>query len=211
MARLSWGSIGDRFYEAGIDHGVLYPKVGAGVAWKGLVSVNEEPSGGEATPYYQDGINYLNVSSIEEFNATVSAFSAPAEFNPSDGIASIANGLFATQQPRAEFGLSYRTLVGNDLSGLDYGYKLHLVYNALASPSSRENTSISDSPEPIMLSWAINTVPMAVASHRPSAHLIIDSRQVSDSIMLTVEDYIYGTASLAPALPTPTALVAMLN
>lgn len=211
MARLSWGSMGDRFYEAGIDRGVLFPQTGPGVAWKGLISVNETPSGVMSMPFYQDGINYLNVLSLEEFNATIAAFSAPTEFDACDGKASIANGLYATQQPREPFGLSYRTNIGNDLDGLEHAYKLHFVYNALATPSSRENKSLGGIATPIIFSWAVSTIPMAIASYKPSAHLIVDSRHVADSIMSTVEDYIYGTESVAPALPTPTALIAMLN
>ena len=211
MTQLTWGSVGDRFYEAGIDHGVLYPEVGDGIAWRGLASVNEVPSGATSMPFYQDGINYLNVLSLEEFNATIAAFSAPPEFDACDGTVSIANGLFATQQPRTSFGLSYRTKVGNDLEGLDHAYKLHLVYNALATPSSRENKSLGGAPTPLLFSWTIHTVPMGITSHKPSAHLVVDSRHVGDSIMLTIEDYIYGTESLSPALPTPTELITMLN
>lgn len=211
MSRLSWGSVGDRFYEAGIDRGVLYPVIGDGVSWPGLISVNEAPSGADAQPFYQDGIKYLNVLGLEEFSATIAAFSSPPEFNECDGTVSIANGLFATQQPRKPFGLSYRTRIGNDTEGLEHAYKLHLVYNAIATPSSRENKSLGVSPAPIIFSWGINTVPMAITSFKPSAHLVIDSRQVSEMIMLNVEDYIYGNASLEPKLPTPTALIAMLN
>jgi hypothetical protein len=144
VARLDWSAIGERFYETGIDRGVLY--VGEdGFVWPGLISITESPSGGDAKPFYLDGIKYLNISAAEEFEGTINAFFAPAEFNACDGTVSVHNGLFATQQPRKPFGLSYRTRVGNDIDGAEHAYKVHLVYNALAAPSERENSTLNDS------------------------------------------------------------------
>jgi len=209
MPRLTWGDPGERYFEAGVDLGVLYPPVGDGVAWSGLISVDESPSGGEARPFYQDGIKYLNLSSAEEFAATINAFAAPLEFNPCDGIAGLQNGLFATQQPRKPFGLSYRTQVGNDLVGVQFAYKIHLVYNALAAPSQRTNSTQTDSPQPTTLSWAISTLPPAMTGVRPTAHLVIDSRYATTANLNEVEDLIYGSPSAAARLPTPAELIAI--
>lgn len=211
MARLSWDSVGKRFYEAGVDRGVLYVDTLPGVAWTGLISVSESPVGGEPKPYYIDGIKYLNISSVEEFAATISAFGSPPEFAQCDGIAAIQNGLFVTQQPRKQFGLSYRTKIGNDVDGPKYGYKIHLVYNALASPSSRDNRSIGQSAEASTFSWSITTLPPEITGYRPTAHLVIDSRYTSSVVLAFVEDILYGTEGVAPRLPDPDELITIFS
>jgi hypothetical protein len=211
MARLTWGALGERFYETGVDRCVLYWNGVMGVAWNGISAVRESPSGGEAVPYYFDGVKYLNLSAAEEYEATLEAFASPAEFNLCDGTVPISNGLFVTQQPRTSFGLSYRTAVGNDVEGVDHGYKIHIVYNALAAPSSRDDSTISDSPDPATLSWAITAIPAIVTNLKPTSHFVVDSRLTDPALLTELEDDLYGTVSTAPTLPTPTALVAMFT
>lgn len=202
MSRLVWGEAGTRFYEAGVDRGVLFPpNAAAGVAWNGLTAVKESPSGGTPQAYYQDGVKYLQVASSEEFDATLDAFSAPTEFAACDGSANIYAGLSITEQPRKQFGFSYRTLVGNDLTAEAYGYKIHLVYNALAKPSTRQHGTISDSTEPLGLSWDITTVPPVVANFKPSAHLVIDSRTSPTNHLTALENIIYGQTGIPPRMP----------
>lgn len=201
MPRLNWSAIGQRFYEMGVDRGVLYVDSQPGVPWTGLISVSESPSGGEPKPYYVDGFKYLNVASSEEFAATIEAFSSPPEFDQCDGTRSIANGLFATQQPRKPFGFSYRTRIGNDVDGPRHAYKIHIVYNALAAPSSRNNQSMGSSIEPVGLSWSITTLPPSVLGLKPTAHFVVDSRKTPKNLLTTLEDILYGSASSAPRLP----------
>lgn len=209
MSRLTWGAAATRYYETGVDRGVLYVGSDPGVAWNGLISVDESPSGAEPKPAYLDGIKFRNISSSEEFEATISAFSSPQEFGVCVGNASIQNGLIATQQPRKKFGLSYRTLVGNPLVGTDLGYKIHLIYNALAGPSSRSSNTVADSAEPIAYSWPVTTLPPALAGYKPTSHYIIDTRYAAPEDVTALEDIIYGDPSFAPRLPTPTELVAL--
>lgn len=206
MARLTWGAFGERFFEVGVDRGVLYLTGQAGVPWNGLTAVSESPSGGDARPFYLEGQKYLNFSASEEFEATIQAFGAPAEFAVCDGTAMIMNGLFVTQQRRQSFGLSYRTRVGNDSNGVDHGYKLHLVYNALAAPSERGNATIGDSTDPISFSWAITTVPAGVAGFRPTAHYLVDSRQTHPTTLAYLEAILYGSDGENPRQPTASEL-----
>lgn len=210
MTRLNWGASGERYYETGVDRGVLYID-DVGVPWNGLTAVNESPSGGEPTPYYIDGVKFRNLSAVEEYEATIEALSSPPEFAPCIGLASIHNGLFVSDQPRESFGFSYRTLVGNDVDDLDHGYKIHLVYGALASPSTRENATIGDSPEPTGFSWSISAMPPPLANYRPSAHFIIDSRTTDPILLQDLEDILYGSDDLVASLPTPTELVALFT
>lgn len=211
MPRLSWGAVGEKFYETGVDQGVLYVSGEPGVAWVGLISVDESPSGGEARPYYMDGVKYLNLSVAEEFEATLNAFNSPLLFGPCDGVVPIQNGLFVTQQARKQFGLSYRTRVGNDIKGSDHAYKIHLVYNALASPSSRNNVTLGDSSEPSTFSWAITTLPPSITGYKRTSHLVIDSRVTDPELLSEVEDILYGNDSDAPSLPTPDELIVIFN
>ena len=211
MTRLSWNTPGERFYETGLDRGVLYAPDHDGVAWTGLISVAETTSGGDPKPYYIDGIKYLNLSSAEEFVAIIDAFSSPAEFGPCDGTVSIQNGLFVTQQPRQSFGFCYRTRVGNDTEGPDHGYKIHLVYNALAAPPKITSKTIDDSVNPIIFSWSITTLAPVITGYRPTAHMMIDSRITSAGLLGTVEDILYGDESAAPRLPDPDELITMFT
>ncbi len=209
MARLNWASSGERFFETGIDRGVLYLPSQPGVPWIGLVAVSENPNGGEAQPYYIDGIKYANIAVNEDYEATLAALAAPLEFGPCDGTAQIHNGLFATQQPRQPFSLSFRTLVGNDLQGAQHGYKIHLVYNALAEPSQRTNATQNRSSAPMGLSWKLSTLPPAITGYKNTAHLVVDSRYTDPEILAEVEDLLYGTDVTSPTLPTPDELIAI--
>lgn len=204
MTKLIWDKVGDRRYETGIDHGVLYIN-GEGFAWSGLVAVREAHSGGEARAYYVDGIRYANRITLEEFEATIEAYTYPEEFGVCDGTKSLGNGLFVTQQRRKPFGFSYRTKVGNDVEGLDYGYKLHIVYNALAQPVDREYATISDSTEPFLFSWKVATKP-PVLDFVPTAHFVIDSRTTPDGLLSQIEDILYGNTQQIPRLPSANEL-----
>lgn len=211
MTRLAWGKTGERIFEAGADRGVLYLPGQAGVPWNGLTAVSESPDGGEPRPYYVDGFKYINVAGSEEFKATISALSSPAEFGVCDGTVSIANGLFATQQPRRQFDFAYRTFVGNDIQSTDFGYKIHLVYNALAAPSSRENATVSGSTSPTGLSWAITTKPVRIPGMKPTAHLVIDSTKSNKVILSYLESILYGTDGVDARMPTAAELVTLFG
>lgn len=207
---ITWDKQGERRYETGVDHGVLYlpSSTGAfdsGFAWNGLVSISESPSGAEASPQYADNIKYLNLVSAEEFGATIEAFTYPDEFAACDGTASPAEGVFIGQQRRSNFGLSYRTLIGNDIDGTDAGYKLHLIYNAMAAPTEKAYGTVNDSPEAITFSWEVTTTPIEVPGFKPSATLTIDSTKVDAAKLAQLESVLYGRGgSTTPKLPTPT-------
>jgi len=209
--KLTWDDRGARIFEIGLDRGVLYLDSVPGVAWAGLISVTENIQGGEPRPYYIDGEKYLNLLTAEEFAATIETFSVPDEFAPCDGNTSIHNGLIATQQPRSSFGLCYRTLVGNDIKGPDFAYKIHLVYNALAAPTSRAYATIGGATDPVKLSWSITTKPPGITGFRPTAHLVIDSRTTDPEVLSDVEDLLYGTDSTDASLPTPDDLIALFT
>lgn len=196
--RLDWDKVGERQYETGVDRGVLYvqDETGAypkGVAWNGLSAVTESPSGAESTAIYADNIKYLDLQSAEEFGATIEAYMYPDEFGQCDGSAEVAPGVFVGQQTRKAFGLAYRTIVGNDVTGNDYGYKLHLIYGAKAAPSEKGYQTVNDSPEAITLSWEITTTPVAVEGFKPTALLTIDSTKVPADKLKALEDILYGT------------------
>lgn len=201
MARLVWGARTERFYESGVDNGVLYTADSLGVAWSGLISVSETPSGGEAKPYYFDGVKYLNLSAAEEFEAEITAFGRPSEFDACEGVASVNNGLFATQQPRVPFSLSYRTQVGNDVEGPTHAYKIHLVYNALAAPARKENQTRSDSVDPTTMTWAITTLPPEITGYKRTAHFIVDSRYATEEVLTALTDILYGTEAEGARIP----------
>lgn len=209
MARLTWGDVGQRYYETGLDRGVLYVDANSGVPWNGLTSVTESPSGGESRPYYLDGAKYMNIAAVDEYEASIQAFSSPPEFDVCDGNAVLYSGLVATNQRRKSFGLCYRTFLGNDVDGVNHAYKIHLVYNALASPTQHNNATIGSSTEPLDLSWAITTTPPITNLYRPTAHLIIDSRSLSSGRLLALEDVLYGTIDTASRMPSQTELLAM--
>jgi hypothetical protein len=199
--RLDWGSQGERFFEQGIDRGVLYVG-GRGYAWTGLVSVSESIQGGQTKSYYLDGVKYANAPSSEEFEATIEAFSSPPEFAPCDGSAIIQNGLIATQQPRRSFDFSYRTRIGNGVDGIEHGYKIHLVYRALAEPANHKYVTIGANTSPSTRSWSITTLPPIVSGYRPTAHFVIDSRTVDPDVLATVENILYGDADSDPTIPS---------
>lgn len=211
---LVWDEIGKRFYETGVDHGVLYlPNAqGAytnGVAWNGLTSVSETPSGAEPNAQYADNIKYLNLFSAEEFGATIEAFTYPDEFAQFDGLGTPTPGVVVGQQSRKSFGLSYRSKIGNDVDGDDYGYKLHLIYGCYASPSEKAYNTINDSPEAIAFSWAITTTPVAVPGLKPSSIITVDSTKVSAATLMALEQILYGDAAVDPAMPLPGTVITM--
>lgn len=199
---LDWSNVLERKYETGVDRGVLYPASSPGVAWTGLVSVSEGVSGGENTSEYYDGSKFADSISNEDFQATITALSAPPEFAACDGQAILAKGLYALKQPRTTFGFSYRTKIGNPLEGTDHGYKLHLVYNATASPSERTSTTIGDSVEVTALEWTVNSVPPRSSEFRPTAHIVFNSTKTDPLELLALENRLYGTESTRPYLPT---------
>jgi len=210
MTQLVWRVAGDRRFEAGLDRGVLYPPTGNCVVWNGLTSVKENSPGGDVTSYYMDGVRYLNIVGFEEFDAVLEGFSCPDEFLDLQGMPSNGKGLFFTAQPHKPFGLSYRTGLGNDLVGVDYGYKLHVVYNAISESAGKSYETMGDSPSPIKSTWNIATVPVAITGRRPTAHLIIDSTKASLAAMTAVENILYGTAGTNPRIPTVVELLALL-
>lgn len=211
MTRMIWGAAGERFYEAGVDRGVFYPSFGDGVAWNGLISVKEAPTGGTAKPYYHDGIKYLNIAQAEEFEATIDAYSAPDAFAECEGQFNVGNGLIITQQARTSFGFSYRSRLGNDLFGLDRGYKIHIVYNALAAPPSKDNSTIDNSPSAQVLSWKVTTLPVNIPGAFPAAHFIVDSKRASPTGLAALESALYGSLSTAPYLPPNGEIYNLLN
>jgi hypothetical protein len=202
VPRLNWGAPGARTFEVGIDRGVLYVDDQPGVVWNGLSSVNESPSGGDAQPFYLDGVKYINVSSSEEFQATIEAYTYPDEFEPCEGNLSFFNGLFVTQQPRASFGLAYRTKIGNDIAGADLAYKIHLIYNALAAPADRTNKSIAASTDLSAFSWTITTRPPAIDGFKRTSHFIIDSRYTNPLALDAIESVLYGDDDDTARLPS---------
>lgn len=215
MAKLVWDKTGERYYETGVKNGVLYVQdkgaYGVGVPWNGLTAVTETPSGAEATPLYADDIKYLNLLSAEEFGGTIEAFTYPDEFKVCNGEADLAEGISIGQQARKVFGLCYRTTVGNDTDGNDYGYKLHLVYGAQASVSEKAYATINDSPEAITFSWEFTTTPVTVTGHKPTSILTIDSTKVDETTMAAIEAKLYGTESEEPSLPLPDEIIGMLS
>ena len=215
MAKLVWDKTGERLYETGIKQGVLYVQEAGeypkGVAWNGLTAVTESPSGAEATPLYADDIKYLNLMSAEEFGATIEAYTYPDEFAACDGSASLAPGVTIGQQPRKTFGLCYRTTVGNDTEGNKHGYKLHLVYGAMAAPSEKAYATINDSPEAITFSWELTTTPVTVEGFEPTAHLEIDSTAVESDKLIALEAILYGSESEEARLPLPNEIATLMG
>ena len=200
MSRLTWDNTGERYYETGVKQGVLYPiqsdgKYSLGVAWNGLTAVTESPSGAEAAALYADDIKYLNLISTEEFGATIEAYTYPDEFAECDGSASLADGIMLGQQKRKTLGLCYKSTVGNDVDGNDYGYKLHLIYGCLAAPSEKAYATINDSPEAITFSWEVSTTPVNVAGFKPTSQITIDSTKIAEgkkAKLTELEDILYG-------------------
>lgn len=220
MSKLVWDAIGERLYETGTKKGVLYPQSGSsypmGVAWNGLTAVTESPEGAEATAIYADDIKYLNLRSVEDFKATIEAYTYPEEFAECDGTAWIATGVKIGQQARKPFGFSFVSTVGNDTEFEEHGYVIHLIWGASASPSEKSYQTINDSPEAITFSWEIDTVPVEIGTiggktYKPSAHMEIDSRLVDSTALTQLEDILYGSANANPRLPLPAEIIALFG
>jgi hypothetical protein len=219
MAKLVWDKTGEHLYETGVDHGVLYfpDQTGAyknGVAWNGLISVSESPSGAEATGQYADNIKYLNLISAEEFGATIEAYTYPEEFEACNGNKELvdASGVYVGQQSRSVFGFCYRTMIGNDTDGQDHGYKLHLVYGCQVSPSEKAYQTINDSPEALTFSWELSTTPVNVTGKKPTALLVIDSTKIDSTKLAKIEAKLYGDeTSTGAVLPTPDEIAEILS
>ena len=221
MAVLQWDKTGERVFETGVDHGVLYLPDTAGAypeghAWNGLTTVTESPSGAESNKQYADNRVYANLVSAEEFGGTIEAFTYPDEFEQCDGTATPTPGVGIGQQTRRPFGLSYRNLIGNDTEGQSYGYKLHLVYGATAAPSEKARATVNDSPEAMTLSWEFTTDPVEVGTiagvdYKPTSHITIDSTKVDAGDLATLEEFLYGTAGTDPSLPSPQAVYSIFS
>lgn len=216
MSKLVWDNTGERLYETGVDRGVLYPiqadnTYSHGVAWNGLSAVNESPSGAEASPVFADNIKYLNLMSAEEFGCGIEAYMYPDEFAECDGSAAITTGVYIGQQNRKVFGFSYRTLIGNDVVGTDYGYKIHLVYGCQASPSEKNNSTVNDSPEAAAMSWDVTTTPVNVTGFKPTAHLYIDSTKVDKQKLAALEAILYGSEDTEAKLPLPDEVLSIVG
>ena len=216
MSKLVWDQTGEKLYETGVKNGVLYPQAEGGtypkgVAWNGLTAVTESPSGAEATALYADDIKYLNLISAEEFGATVEAYMYPDEFAECDGSAEIAPGVSIGQQARKAFGMSYKTVLGNDVDNNDHGYKLHIIYGALAAPSEKGYATINDSPEAITFSWELTTTPVAVNGFKPTASIVIDSTKVKAEKLKALEDILYGTTEVEARLPLPDEIAELMK
>lgn len=228
--KLVWDKTGERLYETGVSKGVVYPiQTGGvytkGVAWNGLSAVTESPSGAEASPIYADNIKYLNLMSAEEFAATVEAYTYPDEFAECDGSAEIAEGVYAGQQNRKIFGMSYQTIIGNDVDSNDYGYKLHLIYGGQAAPSEKAYSTVNDSPEPVALSWEVSTTPVEITKTingkklKPTAHITIDSTKVDPEKLAALEEILYGKDptepegddGVEPRLPLPDEVITLMT
>lgn len=217
--KLEWDKSGEHLFETGVDRGVLYPQAAdgtypKGVAWNGLTSVSESPSGADANALWADNIKYLNLYSAEEFGATIEAYTYPDEFAELDGSAEIAPGAMIGQQNRKAFGLCYRTVLGNDIQGNDYGYKIHIIYGAQASPSEKSYETINDSPDAITFSWELNTTPVPVTGHKPTASIVIDSTKCDAAKLTALEEILYGTAGQSGTdarLPLPAEVISTLS
>lgn len=202
MTQLVWDNVGDKIYESGVDRGVLYPPNDAGVSWNGLTGVVEDRSNASTTPYYLDGVKYLDSPLSNDYTATLNAFTYPDEFLPFDGFADVGNGLVADGQVPQMFCLSYRTKIGNDTEALEYGYKIHLLYNLSAVPSNKDYETASPTAVPVVMSWLITGVPISTPGFRPTCHFIIDSTKTDPYALSILEDYLYGTDTVSPVLPS---------
>lgn len=216
MSKLVWDQTGERLYETGVKKGVLYVQDSGGtypkgVVWNGLTTVTESPSGAEATPLYADDIKYLNLMSTEELGGTIEAYTYPDEFAECDGSASIATGVLIGQQPRKTFGMAYTTTLGNDVDSNAHGYKLHLIYGALASPSEKSYSTINDSPEAITFSWEFSTTPVNVAGFKPTANIVIDSTKATPEKLTALEKILYGDAETEARLPLPDEVASIMT
>jgi hypothetical protein len=214
MAKLIWDQIGEKFYETGVDRGVLFPMAGAaygaGEAWNGLMSVDEQPSGAEPTPLYANNRKYLELLSAEEFGMTIGAYTFPAGFRQCIGVKEIAEGVYVAQQARVPFGFTYRTMIGNDTEKTAHGYKIHLVYNATAKPSEKSNKTVNESPEAAELSWECSTTAVDIPGMDPSAHIEIDSTTIASEKLAAIEAILYGSEEEEARMILPDELVTLL-
>ena len=216
MAKLVFNNVGERLFETGVKNGVLYVMGddGAyenGVVWNGLTAVTESPSGAETTPLYADDVKYVVIYAAEEFGATVEAYTYPEEFEQCDGSAAISEGITIGQQTRKSFGMCYKTSVGNDVQGQDYGYKIHIIYGAKAAPSEKSYSTINDSPEAVTFSWELSTVPVPVEGHNPTATMVIDSTRVPAEKMALIEAKLYGSEDSEATLPLPNEILDLIK
>lgn len=216
MSKITWDNTGDKKYETGVDHAVLYPldkegKYTPGVAWNGVTSIAETPEGAEPESQYADNVKYLTIVSAEELNGTIEAYTYPKEWGVCDGSAEIAPGVTIGQQARKTFGLSYRTKIGNDVDGQNHGYKLHFLYGAMASPSERTYETINDSPDAITFSWEYSTTPVPVSGHNMTSLVTIDSTQVDAEKLAALEAILYGSEDADARLPLPDEIAALLS
>lgn len=216
MPKLEWDKTGERLYETGVRQCALYllgedGTYATGAAWNGITTITESPSGAEATAKYADDIKYVSMMSVEEFGATIEAYTYPEEFGECDGSSEIAKGVVVGQQKRKLFGLSYKTVLGNDVKGTDYAYKLHLIYGCMAAPSEKEYASINDDPDAISMSWELTTTPVSVTGHKPTAQITIDSTKVDATNLKALEDILYGTDTVAARLPLPDEVATLMS
>lgn len=216
MAKLVFDELGKRFYETGVSNAVLFVQADngtypTGVAWNGITAANESPSGAESNDQYADNIKYLSLTGAEKFEGTIEAFSSPKEFDECDGMATIATGVTAHQQNRKSFGFAFKSILGNDVKGNEYGYKLHLWYGCKAAPSERSHATVNDSPEPQNPSWSITSTPVPIPGHKPASVLTITSTEVDAEKLAKIEEAIYGSDDANSHLPTPQEIIAMLQ
>lgn len=211
MSQVVWNAYGERMYETGVDRGVLYVDDNPGVPWNGIISVDEKSTGGSVSSYYLDGVKYLSLSMDQDFGLALEAYSSPPELDLCDGSGFVRIGLFSTMQPRKAFGFTYRTKVGNDIDGTDLGYKIHLVYNAIAVPTDKKYSSQNASADAMSFTWDISTTPLPVEGSNATAHLVIDSTKAYDWAVKALEDVIYGTADQDPRLPLPAEVVQLFE
>lgn len=216
MAKLVFDELGKRFYETGVSNAVLFPQADdgtypKGVAWNGITAANESPSGAESNDQYADNMVYLSLTGAEKFEGTIEAFSSPAEFDECDGMKEISKGLTVSQQTRKPFGFAYKSILGNDIKGNEYGYKLHIWYGCKAAPSERSHSTVNDSPEPQNPSWSISSTPVAVPGAKPSSVLTFNSTTTPADKLKKIEDILYGTDEADARLPLPTELLELLK
>lgn len=216
MAKLVFDELGKRFYETGVSNAVLYPQADdgtypKGVAWNGITAANESPSGAESNDQYADNIVYLSLTGAEKFEGTIEAFSSPAEFDECDGMKELSKGLTVSQQTRKPFGFAYKSILGNDIKGNDYGYKLHIWYGCKAAPSERSHSTVNDSPEPQNPSWSISSTPVVVPGAKPSSVLTFNSTTTPAEKLKKIEDILYGTDEADARLPLPSEIIELLK
>lgn len=216
MSKLVWDAVGERLYETGVSHGVVYPQATGGTypkgaAWNGLTAVTESPSGAEPTALYANNGKYLNLMSVEEFGFSIEAYTYPEEFAECNGEKTMAPGVSIGQQKRATFGLSYRSIIGNDTDGDAHGYTLHLVYGALASPSERAHNTVNDNPEAATMSWDCKTTPVTVSGFQPTSHIMIDSTKVNPEKLAALEAKLYGGSDTEATLPLPDEVATIIG